>query len=399
MNTLRTLLLAAGLLGASLIPAPAARAERTDFAGFELDCSGRLVEIDATQKGDPRDNLALFGQRPTLVLVSVNPRWNADDIKDYVKTLKRVDKLAAKWEQDGFEVLCIVPQAWMEQKGKKIALDLVDRAKPNHMTCARLDEWDIDSPLDQPVRDELLETRYGSELGFRWALIAELGTIAASGDDVFDKSVEDLRKSLQASPACKDGSTKRCFAALAEWRLGDAEEQLAKLESGAAAERCAAELEELHARLQRAEEHYRKVFCAPLQERGMLAEYVTRLERLAAMFRTESESGSRVSAEVQAIRAQDDYAAAVEQYERYLEMRKLRTELEAAVDSEYDARARADADYDEAAYYAAVAKLYPAAIERLNAYVKEQRDSPYCKTIGIILMDLREELTYAQQSH
>lgn len=400
MNPMLTLLLASCLSAATLAPPTAAPiGDTTDFTGFVLDKSGELVDVVPVEKSDPRDNVALFGQRPTLLLVSVNPSWNAGEIKNYVKTLKRVDKLAAKWEQSGFEVLCIVPQAWMEQKGKRIALDLVDRAKPDNMSCARLGDWDIYSPFEQPVRDDLLVTRYGTELTFRWAVIQELGAISASGDDVFDKSLEELRKSLKAPEVSLDGSTKRCFSALAEWRLGDAEELLAKLESGAAAERYATEIEELRGRIELAEAYYRRVFCEPLRERGMLAEYVDQLERLAGMFGAASENGTRLRAEAESVRGESSYAASVVFRERYLAMRALQAELEAAVDREYESRAGEREDFDEATYYAAVEKLYPAAIEQLNTYVKEQRESPYYRTIASILMELNEDLTYARRSH
>lgn len=403
MQTLRNLLLTVCLLGIAMktnaaTPRHSLADDQPNFAGLAIDQSGQFVDMDPVHKSDPRDNLALYGQRPTLLLVSVHPSWKADEIKEYVKTVKRVDKLAAKWERAGFDVLCVMPQAWMEQKGKRIALDLVDRAKPSHMSCALRADRDLHSLFEQPVKGDLLAIRYGSELSFRWALIEELGVVRASGSDVFDKSLETRLESIELPALCKNSTTERIFDAINEWRLGDAEEQLAKLEAGVAADRFESEIAELRERITKAEQHFRKVFCAPYQDRKMLADHVDQLDRLAAMFGTESANGDRLRAESQALRQSENYAAAVRQRERYRAMIQLADDLEAAVDREYEARMGKRADYDEAQYYAAVLELYPAAIEQLNLYVKEERESPYYKVVAMILMDVNEELAYARES-
>ncbi len=199
--------------------------------------------------------MALYGLRPTLVLVPIKTQWDAGDLKQYVKTFKKADKLAKKWTSDGFDVLCIVPQVTMRAKGKPVELDLVGRGKPKHMTCAVETDWDIYSPFEDRVMEDLLKTPYETDFGFRWVVIGEPGVVSDAGSDVFDKSLEKLRKSLELPLSSKNSTITRAFDAICEWRLGDAEALIAELEAGPLAERFPDELAQLNGLIAFAEEY------------------------------------------------------------------------------------------------------------------------------------------------
>ena len=403
MNTLRTLILAACFLtGATPLArswAPASLVgDPADLVGLTLDKSGELLDVAPREEGDARDNVALFGLRPTLVLVPIKTQWDPGDIKQHVKTFKKVDKLAKAWERDGFDVLCIVPQVTMRAKGKPVELDLVKRGKPKHMTCAVEADWDIYSPFEDRVREDLLKTSYDSEFGFRWVLIGEPGVVTAAGSNVFDKSLEKLRKSLELPLQSKNSTITQAFDAICEWRLGAAEALIAELEAGPLAERFPDEIARLNELIAVAEEYYRQVFCAPYEAQKYAADHVDEVERLAAMYGTESENGDRVRAEAEELRAAPGFDDAVQFRERYREVRAVYDALEERVSDEYASRRGDDQGYDEVMYDAVVVDLYPAAIEQLSTFVKEQRESPYYKPVAMILMELKEDLAYARES-
>ncbi len=97
MNMLRTLLLSTlSCLCTGETSFCAQPAAQEDLAGMHLDASGRLSDLRLQSKGDLRDNVALFGHRPTLVVVGTRVQWRKSRAKDYVKSIKQLDKLAAK---------------------------------------------------------------------------------------------------------------------------------------------------------------------------------------------------------------------------------------------------------------------------------------------------------------
>jgi hypothetical protein len=394
MNTLRTLIFALlPLLGfappthSSAYTLPVG--DSADLVGMPLDKSGVLLDVTPREEGDSRDNVALFGLRPTLVLVPIKTQWDPGDIKQHVKTFKKVDKLAKAWERDGFDVLCIVPQVTMRAKGKPVQLDLVGRGKPKHMTCAVVADWDIYSPFEDRVMEDLLKTAYDSEFGYRWVVIGEPGVVTAAGSNVFDKSLGKLRKSLELPLQSKNSTIAQAFDAICGWRLGAAEALITELEAGPLAERFPDEIARLHELVTMAEEYYRRMFCTPYEGLKYAAEHVDELERLAAMYGAESENGDRVRAEAEALRAAPGFDDAVRFRERYREARAVYDALEERVSDEYASRRGDDQGYDEVMYDAVVVDLYPAAIEQLSTFVKEQRQSPYYKPVAMILMELK----------
>jgi len=358
-----------------------------DLAGLRLDASGELEVLRRSDRGDRRTNLALYGQRPTLLVLATTASWRESKSRDYVKQLKALDKRASKWTRAGVEVVYIDGPAWIQDGDEMVDLDLTARAKVKHMTCVRPAAWPVHETRDEPARDELLRPAYTEDLEFRWVLLEELGVIAASGKDALDKALTKRLAALEPDPLAVDSTTKKAFAALDAWRLDDVEARIAQLE-----ETDAPSAPALRARLEAAEAHYRAVFHAPEAERGYLVEAAAYLERLGDVHYGGGKGAERIRAELLALRASPEFVRAEEHHARFQEQLAVFEAMELRLSDVYEASIDKRTDYDEPKYNQAIREVYPEPLARLTEYVRTQTDSPYRAAIASLVSYAREEL-------
>lgn len=398
MSPLRTLFALALLCGSSL-PASPRTPSADELAGMTLDASGRLADLRPLARGDRRDNVALFGHRPTLVVVGSQVEWRKTKTKDYVKRIKELDKLAKSWTRAGAEVLFVAPVARIFDAGgdPPEELALIKKAKPKYMICAHVAMAGPAAPASEAVLERLLQTEYSQELEFRWALIETLGVVAASGPDVFAADVAERRAALEVPEWADRAATKKAFAALNEWRLGEAEALLARLESDSKASEQAESIASLRARLERSEEHYRRVFCAPQAERRYLPEAIAELERLGSRYFAEGSTAARLSVEVAEARSTSEFEQAAAQQAQYLELLTAHEAMEAEVERVYLEAMGKTRGYDEQKYNQAILDVYPETLARLRSYVDGHPDSPYRAELARLLMYAQEDLQDARE--
>lgn len=396
MNPTQSFLSATLLLVASSSLSSAPHAQPApDLAGKQLDGSATLVDLRPLSAEDRRDNLCLFGQRPTLVVVGTHVEWKKKEAKAYTKRIKKLDKFAAKWKRDGVDVLFIAPRARIfdGKGGEPLELELIAKSKPKNLICAHLGE-----ELPEEVAGELLATVYTSELQFNWALLDGLGAISASGGDLLAKdnakAMEKLRKSLSHSELGSSKQTKAVFEALNQWRLGEADDLLGELEAAEDGERSEVQAE-MRTRLVEAAAYYRRTLCYPQEERGFLPEYVEQLEHFASHHLGESELASSVMAEVEATRSAPEFAGLSEQRAKYKAALAVYEDMDDAVERIYEESMGKNRAYDEAKYNSAIREVYPGAIEELRDHVKALEGSPYRREVAILLMEAKEDLQYA----
>ena len=142
--------------------------------------------------------------------------------------------------------------------------------------------------------------------------------------------------------------------------------------------------------------YYRAVFVQPEVELGCLAEAGEALERLAEHYAAGGPLAERAAEDLAELRAGDDYATAVAQRERYLDVTRAYEAMEAETERVYVAVVGENGDYDEAEYNRAIREVYPPTIAKLQAFLDAEGSSPYAKTVKWMLITAKEDLAYAQ---
>lgn len=358
-----------------------------DLGGLHLDASGELVVLRHAERDDRRANLALYGQRPTLLVFGTTASWRESKAKEYVKALKALDKRATKWARAGVEVVYVDTLAWVQDGDDRVDLDLTARAKVKHMTCVRAADGSLHETRGEPAREQLLQPAYTEQLEFRWVLLEELGVVAASGDDALDKGLTKRLGALEPNPLAAASSTKKAFAALDAWRLGDVERRVIELEANDDPSASA-----LRAKLLAAEAHFRAVFHAPEVERGYLVEAAAHLEQLAEVHYAEGPGAERVREEVAALRATPVFARAAEHHAQFQEQLATYERMDRRLAEVYEASLGRSEEYDELKYNKAIREVYPEPLAHLTEFVRTQTDSPYRRAIASLVTYAREEL-------
>ena len=366
------------------VPPVAATAHADDLAGLRLDGSGALEVLRRKDRDDTRTNLALYGQRPTLLIRPTTVEWRESKAREYVKQLRALDKRAAKWSRAGIEVVYLDVPAWVQDGDERLDLDLTARAKVKHMTCVRAAPADFSETRDEPARRALLSPEYADEFLFRWVLMEELGVVATSGTDALARPVMKRIEDVEPDPLASNGKTRKALAALDAWRLGEVEQALTKLEG--------ADAEALRARLEEAEAHYRAVFHAPEAERGYLVEAAAHLQRLAEVHYGKGAGAERVREELSALRGTPEYTRAEAHYAGFQEQLAIYEAMEQRLEEVYEASIRDATHYDEGKYNQAIREVYPEPLARMTEFVRTQTESPYRKAIAALVMYAREEL-------
>lgn len=363
------------------------------LAGQEvLDRSLSLRLISSPDKGDSRSSLDQFGMRPTLVVVPCQNHPGSDVLERQLQALSQVDRLASKWRRAGGEVVCLDPLLKIEKSdGRRESARVLERARMKHTLCATLEDDTLRFVIESDIRDRLFRQPFVDAPEFRWVFLGEPGTVTSRGQDVFGEEVRSLLKTISAPALSIDRGTARCFEAINEWRLADAQKSIAKVRS-----KEAEQAERLEQMLESTVARYRRVHVEPLAERGLLTELAVVLDHLVEVSGKRTDLGGALRGELENLRSSDRYAAASQQRIIRDTTMKLLDEVEDAVDAAYTKAMNGRGGYDQAVYSKQVATLYPATIERVADYVRQHSESPYRREVALFLMEFREELQYAR---
>ncbi len=367
-------------------------------ADMAMDTSCRIVASKPLARGDLRDNIALFGQRPTLVVFPAQVKWMKTKAKDYVRAFKKADKYVSKWRRQGLDIVLVIPRARIWKAGSKsiYEFDFAKKVKAKHCTAVEIEWQAVPERGDTIVSDLLIHTGKTPELELRWAFISKLGVIQNAGDNLYGKQLKAQIKEVRLPQVAKNPATKKIFEAINQWRLSDAVTLITKMKKGPAGEQNMQPLQELEEMIDAAETHYQELYANRNKARGYLPEYSESLSTLANRYLGGSSRGDVLLASIKELKASEKFVQVEAQRKAYKALESAFETAETKVDKAYS-KANGKRNYNEFLYSQKLVEIYPPVVEAMRQFVRDQRGSPYYKEGALLLMDTQETLAYSKQ--
>ncbi|MCA8935831.1 MAG: hypothetical protein KDB68_06460 [Planctomycetes bacterium] len=354
--------------------------------------SWELIDAKLRDKDDKRTNMALLGSKPTMLFVLgsyLSGSVGSKNSKPTDAEKKRQDRLLelfhdlekhAGANHEKYDVYIVF--STLADRDREAIRELFDDAKPEYLLLAELsyNNTKRDNNFDNYWSNLIAKPESGMvadkddapyPLG-SWVWIPTPGTAEAWGVWGFESELTRLDDWARASetPAAlkvEDSDCREIAALMAQWRLGDAEKKLEKLEKkGGPAD--AANIEALRDYEAYLEKSYRALFSAPQKEAGYLVEYADALQKLGEeLFGKGSTRGGEILDEVKAFRKTDEY--------EHIEMaKKAFDKLSDRIYSDLNGNVHGQ-DYDE--HHARIMAKHKTGIDKFN---KEYGDTPYAET-------------------
>lgn len=375
------LLLAAPLMAQKSQPKESLRVLKYPI---KIDGCMRTIPSSLLDKTDYRDNMGMYGIKPTFVMML--PEDCTDEYGNimygaYREMLQAIDDLARR----------------LGKKADVVAVYYVgindDPAKPpSHITQTKLKYASLMAFRFAPGEpsNELIDLLFNMDLNsvmgaLNWIYMSGLGEIGETGMGQKDPKLEDAVKRVEKRLPPK-AEQAAIIDLLNKWNVGEALKLIAKAEKKPKEDEVEW-LAQQRALAESMEAEYRRLVADREKDRAFHAEYADALANLSERILRGDDSAKRVAAELAEFRKTNEYKLAIKAKPKFEELRK----------EYYNIRTAWYVGETEQQYYKKKFEAHKAIKPKLEAFVETFGEIGYAEYVRDWLDDIREAEMRGQQ--